>query len=396
VCSALQASFGTSQVFVGFGHWLPLAAVSSGWLKAYKATIKRPVYIQKILSSYDSSSNQLSFSEEVYDVRHTSYSAVCEYLSSLTMAQQHGLDFGHDGWRLQRIAGRKASNEVLILAHNYGMPFSHQVMIGAIESGSINTLQWLHNEQGCAITSDLSYFAAASGYIHVLNWLLPFPQCVFDSMTSLNAARGGHLHVLKYLSAKGTAIDVRACAAAARLGALDMLQWFDEARINWKHQSVYTAAAECGSMEIILWLTERGAVFDTQTMKAAAKHGYLDICKHLRSQGCHWDDHVTFAAKTLEILKWLHENGCPWDVDMTLLMMPDRPIRKYVIAESGTSVSKLSELLNLAGIEFNSYIGKRLREEGAKWPNILKYGRQVWKPEMIEWARSQGCTSPTS
>jgi hypothetical protein len=84
----------------------------------------------------------------------------------------------------------------------------------------------------------------------------------------------------------------------------------------------------------------------------------------------------------VEILKWLHENGCPWDV------------RKYVIAESGVSVSKLSELLNIAGAQFNSYIGERLREEGAEWPTVLKDGSKVWQPEMIDWARSQGCTSP--
>jgi hypothetical protein len=314
----------------------------------------------------------------------------------MSMAQQHGLNFLYDNWQLQRIAGRRASIEILTLAHDYGMPYSHQVMVGAIESGSINTLQWSHNKQGCAITAVLSCFAAASGHIYVLNWLLPFPECVFDSMTSLNAARGGHLHVPKYLSAKGCAMDVKSCAAAARLGALDLLKWFDEVGINWNHQGVFTAAATSGSIELILWLTETGAVFDVEAMIAAAEYGYLNICKHLHAQGCYWDSRVTNAAKTLEILKWLHENGCPWDVDMMLLMTFDEHIRKYVIAESGTSVSKLSELLNIAGIEMNSYIGARLRAEGAKWPNILKYGQTVWKPEMIEWARSQGCVSPTS
>eukprot|EP00953_Heterococcus_sp_UTEX-ZZ885_P012004 6916-Heterococcus_DN1.PRE.1 len=186
---------------------------------------------------------------------------------------------------------------------------------------------------------------------------------------------------------------MRAGAAAARIGDLDRLKWFDEAGIKWKHRSVYIAAAKCGSIEMMHWLTQGGAVYDATVMTTAADNGHLDICKHLRAQGCDWDCDATFAAKTVEVLKWLHENGCPWDVDMMLLMTLDRDSRKYVISKSGTSISKLSELLNIVGIEFNSYIGDRLREEGAEWPTVLKYGRRVGKPEMLEWARRRGCTS---
>jgi hypothetical protein len=380
--------------FVGFGNWLPVAAVNSSWHEAYKATIRRSVYIQELFLSCDSSSDQYSFSRTNFHAAScTSYSAACESLSRLTMAHQHGLGFQHDDWRFQRIAGRAASIEVLVLAHESGMPYSHQVLMGAVESGNINVLQWLHNEQSCAITSDLSYFAAASGRIKVLDWLLSIPECTFDWKTSLNAARGGHLHVLKHLFANRVAIDMRAGAAAARIGDLDILKWFDEVGINWKHQSVYTAAADCGSVEMMHWFTDNGAVYDAKVMKTAAENGHLNICKHLREQGCGWDTSVTLSAKTVEVLKWLHENGCPWDVELMLLMTLNRDSRKYVITESGTSISELSESLSLAGIEFNSYIGDRLREEGAEWPTVLQYGRRVWKPEMIEWARRQGCTS---
>eukprot|EP00953_Heterococcus_sp_UTEX-ZZ885_P036737 18907-Heterococcus_DN1.PRE.3 len=129
-------------------------------------------------------------------------------------------------------------------------------------------------------------------------------------------------------------------------------------------------------------------------MESAAENGHLDICKHLREQGCSWNEDVTFAAETVQVLKWLRENGCPWDVDMMLLMRPNRAIRKYVIAASGVTISTLSELLNVVGAQFNSDIGQRLREEGAEWPTVLQHYGTVWKPEMIKWARRQGCTSP--
>jgi hypothetical protein len=177
---------------------------------------------------------------------------------------------------------------------------------------------------------------------------------------------------------------------------MHILEWLDETGVNWRSQSVYTAAAESGSIEMILWFTERGANFRVATMAAAAEFGHLNICKQL--QGCGWNDRVILAAKTLEILQWLHENGCPWEVDLMLLTIVNKDIRQYITAESGSyvTVSKLSELLNIAGVEFGEYVGTALGKEGAEWPTILKYSRTVWKPEMIEWARSQGCTSPTS
>jgi hypothetical protein len=158
--------------FVGFGSWLPVAAVNSSWHKAYKATTRKTVVVPKLFSSSEGDRDHFSSSRtKLYDGSITSYSAVCETPSRLTMAHQHGLDFLQGNWRLQRIAGRAASIEVSVLAHEYGMPYSRQVLVGAIESGDINTIQWLQHEQGCIITSDLRAFAAASGQLHVLKYL---------------------------------------------------------------------------------------------------------------------------------------------------------------------------------------------------------------------------------
>eukprot|EP00953_Heterococcus_sp_UTEX-ZZ885_P001080 1095-Heterococcus_DN1.PRE.2 len=121
--------------FVGFGNWLPVAAVNSSWHEAYKATITRPVYVSELRLLFDTGSDQYSFSRtNLYAASCTSYSAACESLSRLTMAHQHGLGFQHDDLRLQRIAGRTASIEILVLAHECGMPYSHQVLVGAAES----------------------------------------------------------------------------------------------------------------------------------------------------------------------------------------------------------------------------------------------------------------------
>jgi hypothetical protein len=154
--------------------WLLASGCSSQqtWHKAYSASSM--VKVHQLLRTCDTDrfNKCFNFFDRNYGARSTSYSAVCASLSTLAMAQQHGMRIRLDDWRLQRIAGRTASIKLLIQAHEYGMPYSHQVLVGAVESGDINTMQCLHNEQGCAITSDLSAFAAASGHIHVLNWLL--------------------------------------------------------------------------------------------------------------------------------------------------------------------------------------------------------------------------------
>jgi hypothetical protein len=126
--------------FVGFGHWLPVAAVNSSWHKAYSSSIDMvKVYQLPRTCDIDRFNKCSIFFDRNYGARSTSYSAVCKSLSTLAMAQQHGLGFLHDDWRLQRIAGRTASIEVLIQAHEYGMPYSHQVVVGAVESGNISS-----------------------------------------------------------------------------------------------------------------------------------------------------------------------------------------------------------------------------------------------------------------
>jgi hypothetical protein len=148
-----------------------------------------------------------------------------------------------------------------------------------------------------------------------MKWLLE-QQCDFFFETSTQAAKAGHLHILRFLHTIGCAIDSSASEAAAKLGAVDILQWLDECGITWRKSGVYAAAASSGNMQLILWMAEKQAKFNYRSMAAAAEYGHLEICKHLRSIGCDWNVYVYRASSMRphndHVSKWLHDNGCPY------------------------------------------------------------------------------------
>jgi hypothetical protein len=45
-----------------------------------------------------------------------------------------------------------------------------------------------------------------------------------------------------------------------------ILEWLDEIGVNRRKKSVYTPAAESGSIEMVHWFTERGAVYNAKVL----------------------------------------------------------------------------------------------------------------------------------
>eukprot|EP00953_Heterococcus_sp_UTEX-ZZ885_P024927 13588-Heterococcus_DN1.PRE.3 len=274
--------------FVDSGEYLFLAGVCSGWQAAYKAAKARYIVIPYLFMDLQ---EQCLVLETFCSNVSTKYSAVMASTSRMKLAQQHGLSFFSENWKLQYLAGRFANIQSLELAHSYGMPYSHHVMAGAAESGDVDKLKWLHIEQHCGSVAQITYCAAKSGSIEMMEWL-HVQECVFSYKTSTQAAKAGHLHILRFLHSIGCDIDSSASEAAAKLGSLAILQWLDECGITWRESEVFAAAAKSGNMQLIQWMTENHAQFDTRTMAAAAEFGHLDICKHLRSFGCDWNENV--------------------------------------------------------------------------------------------------------
>ena len=89
-------------------------------------------------------------------------------------------------------------------------------------------------------------------------------------------------------------------------------------------------AIDFGHVEIIDWLWPieklvnrykfENSTFDlgSNYCKRAARYGYLEVLRWLRSRGFDWGDVCEEAAKHrhLDVIKWARENGCPWSKQM--------------------------------------------------------------------------------
>eukprot|EP00953_Heterococcus_sp_UTEX-ZZ885_P042253 21482-Heterococcus_DN1.PRE.3 len=75
----------------------------------------------------------------------------------------------------------------------------------------------------------------------------------------------------------------------------------------------------------------------------------------------------------------------------------------FLLAHSpDISADVLSSMLNAAGAHDNLAAAKWLRQQGAEWPDVIRYfyvnsfdGYTEWSGEALAWARAEGCTSPT-
>jgi hypothetical protein len=119
----------------------------------------------------------------------------------------------------------------------------------------------------------------------------------------------------------------------------------------------------------------------------AAAVSLKSICMPVCCQGGH-----------LDTLRCLREHGCPWDEDQVRRRAARRgsvAILEY-IQQQGllTTTAQLTEMLNIAGVARNNQAAVQwLREQGAQWPETLKYRSARWRRATIAWAREQGCTA---
>eukprot|EP00953_Heterococcus_sp_UTEX-ZZ885_P031703 16610-Heterococcus_DN1.PRE.7 len=269
--------------------------------------------------------------------------------------------------------------------------------------GHLPTLQWLH-EQGCPWDpNEICGDAAYSGSIKMLVYLRE-QGCQYVEDTMMSAAMKGQLAVCQYLVAEQCLCDTRACGEAASGGHMEIVRFLHESGCPWDVDTIGVRAAESDNVELLRYLRQQGCVFTADAMTAAAALGHLQTCKFLRAEQCPWDAIACrYAALNshVETLRWLHEQGCPWDVQAVRLVAAksgDMPTITYALdVEPAASAAQLTDMLNAAGSGYYRKLAaaKWLRQQGAEWPAVLKYGAIPWSTHVLQWARDEGCTSPT-
>jgi hypothetical protein len=286
---------------------------------------------------------------------------------------------------------------LLLYLRDEGCEWSEYACTLAAKNGHLSTVVWLH-EQGCPWNLDeICGDAAESGSIELLTYLKQ-QGCEFNDYTITAAAQNGRLAVCRFLVAEQCPWIARACAGAAAAGHLETVRFLLESGCPWEPDTICERAAESSSIEVLQYLKQQGGVFTKRAMRMAAYMGNLHVIQYLHSEQCPWDTSACTNACGVDILHWLREQGCPGnpeavrcaaaeadDLDMVLYMAEVQP---------AASAAQLTQMLNAAGANDSLETAEWLRQQGAKWPAVLRYSERSWRGAALQWARAEGCTSP--
>jgi len=84
------------------------------------------------------------------------------------------------------------------------------------------------------------------------------------------------------------------------------------------------------SQERFMWACSNGLPLDDKrTCAAFARGGDLEMLQWARANGCPWDEGTCAAAARgghLEVLQWARANGCPWDARVVMIGWDDRVV----------------------------------------------------------------------
>lgn len=159
--------------------------------------------------------------------------------------------------------------------------------------------------------------AARSGSIILLKYLVR--RCAIGKSTMMEAIHSGKnsVEVVTWLMENKCSFDDEVEVEAAKIGNLEVLKVFSERNLfPGFAQRVMTYSGVYGSIEVVRFL-EEWCNLSSDLFSMAALKGHLELVKYLKSQGCPWDDRVTWMAAYnghLELLDWARSRGCPWTV----------------------------------------------------------------------------------
>jgi hypothetical protein len=403
--------------FIGPGQHLSISTISKLVRQCYAKveTIDVPMYHDGPVSHI------------VVSAQMTRYSAMCTSKSRLTLAVQCGAQFtqqetiittrrtaDHRGsaacgtgakskfeltdaaqCRDMVLLGRFADKAVLALAYEQlSLPTSSAyVTMGAVMSGDLAKLLWLHLVMKVPLCIRSSTVAARYGHMDILAWLYQMQLSTQAHHPKLTQQQYGGLQELWHNNT---------CRSAVIGGHLEALQWLGLQGRFHEVSALTRTAAECGHIHILDWLRRRQrARLDATVMEAAASAGQLIMCQHLRSIGCAWDDFTCYGAAAnghVSVLSWLRDSGCPCNDGFLVELAASGgsiPILQYILEQrmlrdEFTQAELLSAMLARAGASSKLAAAKWLRQQGAEWPAIAAH----WTGEVLEWARAEGYVLP--
>jgi hypothetical protein len=322
----------------------------------------------------------------------------------------------------------------------HGCPWHQSVCNSIAESGELEVLQWVREQQGAEAwdTQTILQHAASSGSVELAAWVMQQPGVAVNCSAMSAAAERGHTAMCAYLHEQQCEFGLGTCCSAADNAHWDTLRWLQEHGCPW-HQSVYETLAERGEFELLRWAREQGpAAWDTQTilqhaassgsveltawvmqhaevdvgalaMRFAAAEGHTAVCELLHAQQCPMDWSVADAGAEsgdVPTLRFLLEHGCPtYPLSLCIHAARGGSIEAMQLVQqqpdTELSAAVLTGMLNAAGACGQLDACLWLRAQGAAWPALLhdmfwKRCMAPWSGAALAWARAEGCDSPTN
>jgi hypothetical protein len=195
---------------------------------------------------------------------------------------------------------------------------------------------------------------------------------MFHISTATEAAGAGQLLALQYI------LSTLKCTCSSQQDTV-LCDLCDRLK-----RETLPAAAKAGNVEIVQWLQLKQSVELSEEAMAKA------------ISGGHTAMHIYLHVDTL---RWLNDNGCPSDaarVRIAAAKGGSTTVMKYLQQQGVISTAaQLTVMLQVTGAYINLRAAHWLRQQGAQWPAVLKYGDDSWRRSTVAWARSECCTSPT-
>jgi hypothetical protein len=337
--------------YVGLGHCLFVAPVSTWWRYVYKTL---PHQQLTVCDEYGYESVVLC------DPEMTLFSSVFASPSRVELAQKSGLGCNSEPY--QCAAGKHADIATLAAAHEAGMEYTEAVIAAAALCNKLAEVQYLHTED------------------------CPWPVQLLD-----DAARGGHFELVRWCYEHGCRFESSGAATcmAAVGGSVELMGWLLQQEGAKLYEAVLTAAACKGHTAMVHYLLAQQCPWDAHAIRSAASGGHVDLLQWLMDNGCPLEDEDDYdeddgalqlglaaaAGGSIEVLTHLRQQG--------------------MLLEDADSMTRM---LNSAGHNDQLPTAKWLREQGAEWPTAPLHPwrdeEPVWSDEVLAWATSEGFTAP--
>lgn len=234
-----------------------------------------------------------------------------------------------------------------------------EVCIDVVDFGSLQCLQWLHENSEVSRWWDKRIYdsAAFRGNLDCLRYLHE-NGCPRDPDALTTAAGHGQLDCLKYLHEQGHPLNAAAIRNATRCKQFDCLQYLHGNGCPIDGE-IYLAAVQTDDMQYVRYVydeiehdTNHSWPGDERACEMAARNGNVECLEYLHRQGCPWDESTTIAAAgkghlwcliyacregcpcsanvcsaavagvQLDCLKWLIDHDCPIDKAECLSCIP--------------------------------------------------------------------------